>query len=282
MDTLSKDLDRLNLQAPKVVAFDPSTSKHNWNFDLDPIPRYLFRVYDQNSPGLSDGDWVKSKDLVQGAPEAGVDVFCRDDRTELAHQIWGHLMWKGLKNDNLMSWTSSLLFVIQYIFYRYNRQSERPTYNSIKLCVLDTQGLPQGAFIRDLNLIGAFAPFDRRLQQVHDLRSGPHYFGEYLSQGALRVQGHNTIVSAHDLIDRGVLSLRPEFENNFNNPHCGWAKDVVAMYKILEQDLSRPKPCHAPSTVRQAIDIASLLEGDFRVHVARKNFAEQRYADAKV
>ncbi|KAL5330966.1 hypothetical protein ACEPPN_000493 [Leptodophora sp. 'Broadleaf-Isolate-01'] len=38
------------------------------------------------------------------------------------------------------------------------------------------------------------------------------YFGEYLSQGALKIEDKCQIVSAQAMIDRGLYDLRREFE----------------------------------------------------------------------
>jgi hypothetical protein len=268
MESLSNALDRLDLQAPKVVTFVPSSSDHGWNIKLDPIPQYLFRVFDSTSPGESNDIWIRSKVAVRHRTDAEIDIFKRRDRSQAAHSLWGHLMWKGLQDDDLMSWTSSLLFAIQYIFYRHNSQRARPSYMDIKICVLDTQKFAQGAFIRDIDLIEVFAPFDEDLREVARLRGGKHYFGEYLSQGALNIAGHNTIVSAQDMINKGLLLLRPEFSANLEKSDCGWANDVVAMYDMLEQDLAKPKPCQTLHSVRRALHVAQLFGRNHQLHVA--------------
>ena len=268
MESLSSGLERLNLQAPGVVAFVPSSSDHGWSIKLEPIPRYLFRVFDSTSPGESNDVWTKSKDAVRHRPNAGIDIFKRRDRTQAAFSIWGHLEWKGLQDDNLMSWTSSLLFAIQYIFYRHNSQRGQPSYTDIRICVLDTQKIAQGAFIRDIDLIEAFSPFDGGLRKFARMRGGKNYFGEYLSQGALNIAGHNTIVSAQDMINKGLLLLRPEFKASVEDSGCGWAKNVVAMYDMLEHDMAKPEPCQTLQSVRKALHIALLFGRNHRSHVA--------------
>lgn len=124
---------------------------------------------------------------------------------------------------------------------------------------LDTQKIAQGAFIRDIDLIEAFSPFDEGLRKFARMRGGKNYFGEYLSQGALNIAGHNTIVSAQDMINNGLLLLRPEFEVSVEDSGCGWAKNVVAMYDMLEQDMAKPEPCQTLQLVRKALHIALLF-----------------------
>lgn len=235
MESLSKGLAQLDL-TPKGIAFAPNESHYEWGITLDPIPRYLFRVYDSTSPGESNNIWVKSRNATRGQPDARVDIFKRSDRNQGARRIWQHLKWKGCTDDNLMSWTSSVLFAIQYMFRRHNTQWGRPSYADIKMCVLDTQGIARGAFIRDIDLAQAFAPFYYELEDFANFRSRGNYFGEYLSQGALKIEGHNTVVSAQEMIDKGLLLLRPEFDISYEKPDCGWAEPVLAMYDLLERE----------------------------------------------
>jgi hypothetical protein len=63
-----------------------------------------------------------------------------------------------------------------------------------------------------------------------------YYFGEYLSQGALKIEDKYEIVSAQAMIDQGLYNLRHEFgefaqwESSRNVP---WAKPTVALRKDL-------------------------------------------------
>lgn len=75
MDALSKGLDRPDLQDTKVFAFKPSISDDGRKTQLDPIPRYLSRVFDSSSPGKSNEIWVKSKDAVRQHPNAEIDFL---------------------------------------------------------------------------------------------------------------------------------------------------------------------------------------------------------------
>ncbi|CAG9950124.1 unnamed protein product, partial [Clonostachys rosea f. rosea IK726] len=81
----------------------------------------------------------------------------------------------------------------------------------IKLCIVDTTECPDRSFVRDIDLIRSFSLFDIGLRDLKNLRlgksqsksSGCYYFGEYLSQGALRIEGRCQIVSAMDIINGG-------------------------------------------------------------------------------
>ena len=73
-------------------------------------------------------------------------------------------------------------------------------------------------------------------ERMQNLRVGHYYFGEYLSQGVLKIENKCEIVSAQDMIDQGLCNLRHEFgefaqwESSRTVP---WAKPTVA----LRQDL---------------------------------------------
>jgi hypothetical protein len=62
--------------------------------------------------------------------------------------------------------------------------------------------------------------------------SGYFYFGEYISQGILRVEGNCSIVSMQDLIDTGLFSLRPEFES-FETRPATWANEVIKLRQVF-------------------------------------------------
>ena len=142
-----------------------------------------------------------------------------------------HLWWEGKddEEDNLVSWTSSLLFVLQYAFYRYRHH--RTGLNRMFICVIDTSKLPKDVFLRDMDLIRAYSQFNNRLAEMQRLRCGPCYFGEFLSQGVLRIKGNCSIVSMQDIIDTGLMQLRPEFEG-FEKRPATWAKAVVNLRRL--------------------------------------------------
>jgi hypothetical protein len=76
----------------------------NWlREQLSPIPRYLFRISTPRSDGLTNQTWVKSK--------AG---RLNPDGPSTAERLNRHLRWRGQADDgdNLVSWTSSLLFAL--------------------------------------------------------------------------------------------------------------------------------------------------------------------------
>lgn len=75
------------------------------------------------------------------------------------------------------------------------------------------------------------------------------------------------MVSAQDMLNKGLLLLCPEFNASLENSRCGWASDVVAMYDMLEQDLAKSEPCQTLQLVRQALHVAQLFGRNHRLCV---------------
>jgi len=91
----------------------------------------------------------------------------------------------------------------------------------IQLYIVDTVSFPKGTFLRDMDLIHAYGSYNTELQNFGDLRTRKHrdytgsfHFGEYLSQGALRVKDKCQLVSAQAIVDQGLFNLQPEFSKS--------------------------------------------------------------------
>ena len=84
-------------------------------------------------------------------------------RPTTAILIADHLWWtRDERSDNLVSWSSSMLFLIRYIFYRHYDSNDRSSLHDIHLLVIDTEKFPARTFIRGCDLISAFEKFDVR------------------------------------------------------------------------------------------------------------------------
>ncbi|KAL7908199.1 hypothetical protein GGI35DRAFT_480911 [Trichoderma velutinum] len=191
--------------------------------DADEAPRYLFRVFTPYSQGETGTHWVSSMAASDCLPWSMTDILSMEDKQRAADMLARHLQWRKIPDGNLVSWTSSLLFALVYIFHLRASIHNAATLDEIQLLVVDTAGLPKGAFMRDLDLIRAFSPVDVNLRNIEDLRrrqssefSGYYYFGEYLSQGALKVENHCQMVSARNIVDGGLYDIRKEFKEFAN------------------------------------------------------------------
>lgn len=101
--------------------------------------------------------------------------------THLDKPCKGGEMW-----DNMMSWTSSLLFAIQYAIWRRKQFGCAP--DAIRLCVVDTTRFPLGQFAPDHWLLQAYRDIACRMSpeisgffkfRLNDER---YYNGDFLSR----------------------------------------------------------------------------------------------------
>jgi hypothetical protein len=201
------------------------------------VDRYLYRLYDKYSDGSMSNVRVKSKDAYLSNPNRNVDIFARADRNAAAQALRRHLQWEGkpYEEDNFVSWTSSLLLVLQYAFFRSQHYANLD-FVEINICVVDTSLLPARVFINDMALIEAFLRYDstryKSLAALKTLRQGKYYFGEYLSQGTLSVEGCCSIVSMRQIMNDGLRLLRPGlFEAETDNGK--WANRVIALRQVF-------------------------------------------------
>lgn len=247
---------------------DPDGEEARLRETFDEIPRYLFRVFTPNSRGTTDRIWTKSMDASSRAGSSLVDIFARRNKDQVAGMIDRHLRWQEGSEDNLVSWTSSLLFAVVYMFHLYANSRDRSAFEDISLCIIDTKQFPQGVFLRDMDLIQTYHPINVGLQRMRTLRSSRYYFGEYLSQGALKIEHKCGIVSAQDMMTEGLCHLRHEFTafRQWNpSQKVPWAAPTVALRDDLHL-ISSSEVNKKNSAI--AVDIAKLFGCRSRMPVA--------------
>jgi hypothetical protein len=250
----------LSLSDPEYLLFCPSGDKAWLQGKFDNIPRYLFRVFTPKSCGATDRSWTKSMDARRATGRSRVDIFARENNGQVARMLHRHLRWWEGFEDNFVSWTSSLLFALVYIFHLHANSRDGSAFDDIFLCIIDTTKFPKAVFLRDMDLIQVYLSFDAGLEDFKDLRlKKDMYFGEYLSQGALKIEGKCEIVSAQAMIDQGLYDLRREFEEFALWERCRsppWAYPVVDLRKDLCQIES---PEISDERLRVAVDVAELF-----------------------
>ncbi|RHZ60739.1 uncharacterized protein CDV56_107313 [Aspergillus thermomutatus] len=251
MDNLTESMRNTHLEdGPgelEQLLFRPQADSGLAEKALDNIPRYLFRVVSPRSDGETNRIWARSESAYRKRSSSLEDIFFLLDkkkRTTIARTLNVHLRWwpkEGLE-DNFVSWTSSLLFAIQYIYYRRLSSKDGSSLEDIQLYVIDTKRFPIGTFLRDLDLINAFREFDdhgkMNLENLQLLRTNyGYYFGEYLSQGSLKIKDKCQIVSAKVLFDDDRLHrIQPEFTKRSDILEKGkaeWANEVVRLRGII-------------------------------------------------
>ena len=204
------------------------------------------------------------------APEKSrLDIFARQDNEQVASMLYRHLRWWEGSEDNFVSWTSSLLFALIYIFHLHANSRNGSAFDKIFLCIIDATKFPKEVFLRDMELIEAYSPFDADLENFKGLRLRKDmYFGEYLSQGALKIEGKCQIVSAQAMIDEGLYDLRLEFEEFARwklERKPPWAKPVVNLRKDLFYIES---PEISNETLQVAVNVAKLFELHWTLPIA--------------
>ncbi|KAJ2897755.1 uncharacterized protein MKZ38_004378 [Zalerion maritima] len=239
----------------EVLVFSPSPRQRS-KFTFDSIPTYLFRLYAPCTAGTTTTTEVISpawgqvgnhkKDLFRLPPE------------EAASRLYDHLRWVVRHEDrcNLMSWSSSLLFVLQYGLYRYRTDHDKPSLSEIHLLMLDTRQFPEGTFLRDLEAIDEFQKHSADLAGIKTWRMSDKYFGEYLTQGRLNVDGQCSQTSMQQLIDMGLFTLCPAL--GITGEWTRWAIPVVN----IRNDFDGPAISIDRKNVRSAITMAQAYLGD--------------------
>jgi hypothetical protein len=213
--------------------FYPPLSPNSQALKIEDAPTYLFRTFVEASPGPNDDDVIASVASRVGMPGNDRIDLLQLGRTVAADCLRTHLD-KGpsdvYTNDNLMSWTSSLLFAIQYAIYRSRgRQPE-----NIKICMVDTRKFPQGQFARDLWLFQAIESTtlpQGEARKFFEFRQAwlDYYNGEYLSQGTVNLTDRSCITTIKDLKEAGLSELYPEFDDPEGSTK--WPKRALELRK---------------------------------------------------
>ncbi|KIV98557.1 uncharacterized protein PV09_09644 [Verruconis gallopava] len=196
----------LNNAPSGPTLFHPPAGFSTLTLGSDVTPRYLFRTFDEASSGRNDESVIASSASIFGSHESSrTDILKLEtqEATKLLYKHFNKQCFDGEETDNLMSWTSSLLFVIQYAVWRRRRRRCHPS--QIKVCAVDTRNFPHGQFAQDIWLLKAYHATAKRMgdpeRKFFDFRIGNEdfYNGEYLSQGKVSHAGRSCVVSLENL-----------------------------------------------------------------------------------
>ncbi|KAF2993356.1 hypothetical protein E8E13_001338 [Curvularia kusanoi] len=226
------------------------------------VPRFLYRIHTPDTYGHTSLSSITPQAVASGGVNATHDIFTWD-RKAAAKLLNIQLRWWDYNDPyecNLVCWTSSLLFALQYGFHRARQDNpDRYDLSDVTLLIIDTRGMPKGVFVKDLELIAAFAkcsnPYcEKNLPFLQQLRQGSrgYYFGECLSQGHLKIAGICSQTTMQDLVKSGLFELVPEFENQAS--WTQWANRVIELRTPFHNaiDVNQSDPFE----VRRAIVIA--------------------------
>lgn len=234
-------------------------------FQQNHVPRYLFRVHTPKTAGKTDAACVIPPASTCGKTDRAEDIFRLQPRTAAA-LLNAHLRWQYSHEleCNLISWTSSLLFALQYGLYRHHASHDKSDLSHIFLLIIDTRRFPKGTFVKDLEIMEVFARYSdaserNNLENLLNFRKNDmgYYFGEYLTQGDLTIQGTCVQTTMQRMVDSGLFELNHELgdESKWDQ----WAKRVVNLRGPFRALRDAPPATHAE--VRKAIAFAEVCFG---------------------
>ncbi|KAI0377344.1 hypothetical protein F5Y04DRAFT_284982 [Hypomontagnella monticulosa] len=220
--------------------FDPSMTPHFGlrGFDLDSLPPYLFRFFGSESQGKNDEEIMEPWAVASGHVNGTMDLLSMEE-SSASSMLCEHCKNHNRRSsDNLVSWTSSLLFAIQgAIFYQYKKRE-----SGIKICVIDTKRFPRGQFVRDISLYDAYSEdIKAKDRWLFDNRQpGVEYDnGEYLSQGLMNHSGRSCVVPFSVLEENGLYELYPELK--FENSGGKWTNRVKELRVAWSCEVTTPQ-----------------------------------------
>ncbi|CAN9149151.1 hypothetical protein CC77DRAFT_953945 [Alternaria alternata] len=224
----------LNRSPGGPTLFYPPLSPNSRALEIEDVPRYLFRAFDVASHGTNDDNKIASVESRIGLSKQGRIDLLQRERIDAAKRLHWHLDPESRtaeEDDNLMSWTSSLLFAIQCAIWR--SQGRQP--GDFKICVVDTRKFPQGQFARDLWLFKAIESITLPQGQARNFfrfrqTNSDYYNGEYLSQGTTNIANRSCITSLQNLKEAGLSELYPEFDDPEGKTK--WANRALELRKI--------------------------------------------------
>lgn len=239
------------------------------------IPRYFFRVYDDTSSGTTNADCVSSRLADLGSPDSRRNMLDLTSK-EAAKALSLHLNWRRSHQDgdNLVSWSCSLLFTLQYALYRHHKRGKKRPERNVRIIMIDTTLFPKGTFVPDIEVMYCLRNRSSGVKQLYELRTGqrgPAYsFGEYLSQGCINVSGASGVTSLKKLIDTGL----------FNEFVCPYLEDTVHWSSLakrvlrLREEVKLLKTNHQERVpLKHARAFISIAEACFGSHQAHCNLA---------
>ena len=205
------------------------------------IPRYLYRVYSVKL-GQSNGH----NSDIGFASAASRDNRCHPSLAKMEYDIAQtklrkHLNWAIYPDDEFISWTSSLIWALQFAI----RKTQKSAEHELKVCVLDTTRFSTGTFLPALQLIQTYG-----LSAFKDCMV-PYHSTEYLVHGSLNVRNCSRTVSLACLRENGLFDLMPELENE------SWKQYLFLRVQNLRQTLASTVIPFCQGTFHNALRVAS-------------------------
>lgn len=209
---------------------NPSHQQHTPLFNRNFTPRYLYHLVVHQMTGPT----TTSNVIPPTSTQPQTDIFHLLTQ-EAATLLFNHLCGKE-NRLNLTSWTSSLVFTLQYTLYHY--QKDGNNLNQVQLIILDTTLFPKGTFMQDMEIMHSLTQGDEHLQTFIKFQESKYYFSKYISQG--RLQDQCVCTSMQKMIDLSLFQLQPLLAD-----HTKWQqlpKEVLAFHEQFTCRKPLPTP----------------------------------------
>ena len=218
-----------NVPAGPTLFYPPANNISQF-LHFEYLPQYLFRTFDSGSSGTNNESVIASQASTARPPKRERIDLLTLSKSEVIESLRMHFekgCFDANYTDNLMSWTSSFLFAIQYAIWRNQWRSKW----DIKICVVDTRLFAEGQFAGAAWLIESFQPIHRMRASIrksfqHHLGDSEYYNGEYLSQGRVHIANRSCVTSLKLLEEAGLFQLYPDLNVSGNTE---WTKRVRAL-----------------------------------------------------
>ncbi|KAJ4053346.1 hypothetical protein NW761_004879 [Fusarium oxysporum] len=138
--------------------FQPLHEFHRFPMERPPkvIPRYLFRAFCADTKGVNNDDIIASWSIRHDISDHHKKDLLSLNREDASAILHGHLeSFRSNEKDNLVSWSSSLMFLVQYENWEFCNWSYAPQ-DRIYIHAVDTTKFPHGQFVRDKWLLRQF------------------------------------------------------------------------------------------------------------------------------
>ncbi|KAI0879042.1 hypothetical protein GGS24DRAFT_515210 [Hypoxylon argillaceum] len=236
-------------------------------------PPYLFRVFDQRSAGKSNNDVIASQMSISEElrEQSRIDMLSLDARlaTERFHS---HIHAEKLfdrrdDSENLMSWTSSLLFALQYAIFRSSSKISNVTTRDVQICAVETKRFPPGQFVSDMWLLPIYHQTAQEIGGETEsflkfrYNNEEYYNGEYFSQGLVDHSGRSCVVSLEALIHSGLYDLYPQLNDRYGK--YKWSKRVLELREVWDKQQRTMR-----QEMEQAVSIAKTFSEPAELDIA--------------
>ena len=210
--------------------FYPPANNISQSLHFEYLPQYLFRTFDSGGSGTSNESVIASQaSTANPRKRERIDLLTLPE-SEVIESLRMHFdkgCFDAHDTDDLMSWTSSTLFAIQYAVWRNQWRNK----SNIKICIVDTRLFAEGQFTGATWLIESFQPIHRMRASVrksfqHHLGDSEYYNGEYLSHGRVNVANRSCVTSLKLLEEAGLFQLYPDLNVS---DITEWTKRVRAL-----------------------------------------------------